>query len=191
MSIKVTLRNVRLAFVDSEKTSIFDGRPNDKGQTMYGCSIILPKDHPGVAEIKAAEKAACKEVFGDKAAEVYKSLAAGNKLALKDGDSKADIAGYEGNYFVNMNSKTRPKLKAGDRVTDVTKDMDLLYSGVYANVILDIWAQNNSFGKKVNAQGKGIMFASHGERLGGGGAPAKDEEFEEFEAVEGSTPDDF
>lgn len=184
MSVKVILKNVRLAFVDSEKTSIFEPRLNDKGQKQWGCAAILPPDHEGIKAIQEAEKAACKEVFGDKASATYSSIKAANKLALKDGNAKTDIAGYEGNFFINMNSKVAPKLKAGDRVTDVTKEMDLLYSGVYANVILEIWAQNNAFGKRVNAQLKGIMFAAHGERLGGGGSAAKDEEFNEFDAVE-------
>lgn len=191
MAIKVVLRNVRLAFVDSEKTSIFEPRKNDKGQNQWGCAALLPKDHPGVALIQQAEKDACKEVFGDKAVVTYKAIQAANKLALHDGDAKADMAGYEGNYYINMNSKVAPTLKAGDRVTNVTKEMDLLYSGCRANVILEIWAQNNAFGKRVNAQLQGIMFAGHGERLGGGGRAASEEEFDEFDAVETEGASEF
>lgn len=56
----------------------------------------------------------------------------------------------------------------------------MLYSGAYVNVIFEIYAQDNKFGKRVNAQLKGIMFSKKGEALGGGGTAAAQNDFDDF-----------
>jgi hypothetical protein len=53
------------------------------------------------------------------------------------------------------------------------------YSGCYVNVSIDVWAQDNKYGKRINAQLKGIQFVRDGDAFGGG-APASPDEFEDL-----------
>ena len=63
----------------------------------------------------------------------------------------------------------------------------MLLSGYYVDAILDIWAQENSYGKRINAQLKGVQFRRKGDVFSGGGAPAEDDDFDEI-SVEGDEP---
>ena len=50
------------------------------------------------------------------------------------------------------------------------------------NAIIEIWPQDNQFGKRVNASLLGVQFVKDGERLAGGGVAAADD----FEAISGA-----
>ena len=45
------------------------------------------------------------------------------------------------------------------------------------NAILDIWAQDNQYGKKVNAQLQGVQFFKDGDAFAGGGKAAAASDF--------------
>ena len=60
-----------------------------------------------------------------------------------------------------------------DRTPLTAKD-GVIYPGCYVNVSIDFWAQDNSYGKRINAQLRGVQFVKDGERLGGSVAAADD-----------------
>ncbi|MNP47458.1 hypothetical protein D3C76_1415120 [compost metagenome] len=64
--------------------------------------------------------------------------------------------------------------------TQLTAQEGKPYSGCYVNVIVDIWAQDNSYGKRINAQLQGIQFVRDGEAFSGGGTSADASDFEEI-----------
>ena len=53
--------------------------------------------------------------------------------------------------------------------TPITEDDNVVYAGCYVNAIITLWAQNNSYGKRVNAQLDGVQFVRDGEPFGDGG----------------------
>ena len=55
--------------------------------------------------------------------------------------------------------------------------------------MLDIYAQDNGYGQRINATLKGVQFIADGEAFAGG-APAGDDDFEQFTGETG-TDDDF
>ena len=63
------------------------------------------------------------------------------------------------------------------------------YSGCHVNVIIDVWAQDNQYGKKINAQLQGIQFLRDGEAFSGGGVAADQSDFEEI--TEGADAEDL
>jgi hypothetical protein len=54
----------------------------------------------------------------------------------------------------------------------LTEDDNVVYAGCYVNAIITLWVQNNSYGKRVNAQLDGVQFAKDGEPFGAGGIDA-------------------
>ena len=47
------------------------------------------------------------------------------------------------------------------------------------NASIELWAQDNSFGKRVNASLRGVQFLKDGDAFAGGGA-ASDDEFDDL-----------
>ena len=171
---KVHLKDVRISFAN-----IFDAKQvNGQGDAKFSAAFIFGKDSPAKAEVEKAIVAAANEKWGAKAGEVLKALKAADKLAMHDGDAKSDNDGYAGNLFVNASNKTRPLVIGTQREPLVAAD-GKPYSGCYVNAIVEVWAQDNSFGKRVNASLLGVQFLRDGERLSGGGVAAADD----FEAI--------
>lgn len=171
---KVRLENVRFTFPAVHEAK----QVNGQGDPKFSISGLLGKDHPQLAAVKAAISAAAAEKWGAKAGEVLKQLQAADKLCLHDGDAKSDYDGYAGNYFINASNKIRPLVIGPDRAPLVAAD-GKPYSGCYGNMIVEFWAQDNQFGKRVNASLLGVQFTKDGERLAGGGVAAADD----FEAI--------
>ncbi len=175
--MKVNLNNVRLTF-----PQLFDAKQvNGQGDPKFSAAFLIPRDHPQIGAVKEAIKAAAEAKWGAKAHEVLKALQASDKLALHDGDAKSDYDGYAGNFFVNASNKIRP-LVIGQQREPLTAADGKPYSGCYVNAIVEFWAQDNQFGKRVNASLLGVQFVKDGERLAGGGVASQDD----FEPIPGT-----
>lgn len=172
--VTLMLNNVRITF-----PNLFEPKAAEAGQKpKFSASFLFAKDHPAAAELKNAIVKAAKEKWNEKADAILKELFAGNKLCLHDGDAKASYAGYAGNLFVNASNDARPLVIGADRAPLVAAD-GKPYSGSYVNAKVSIWAQDNKFGKRVNASLMGVQFARDGERLAGGAVAQADD----FQAI--------
>lgn len=172
---QMRLENVRFTFVQS----LFDAKQvNNQGEAKFSCTGLLPRDHPQLAAISAAVQAVAIAKWGAKATEVLTALKAGDRLPLHDGDAKNQYQGYAGNYFINASNKMRP-LVIGPARENLTAADGKPYSGSYGNMIVQFWAQDNQYGKRINASLLGVQFIRDGERLAGGGVAAADD----FEAI--------
>jgi hypothetical protein len=120
---------------------------------------------------------AAKAKWGDKWEETFRSLKAANKLCLHDGDEKSEYKGYEGNLFINATNEVRPLVLGGgpDGRAPLSAADGKPYSGCYVNAVVDIWAQLNEYGKRINASLLGVQFLRDGERLSGGQTAAADD----------------
>jgi len=174
----VHVNNARLAFAD-----IFVPRENTgedgKVRKSYGCKLILAPGHPAIDQVKRAIVVAAKAKWNEKAADMLKLLTANHKVCLLSGDLKT-WDGFAGNQFVSAGSPTRPTIVDQDR-TPLTVDDGRPYSGCYVNAIIEVWAQDNKYGKRINAQLKGVQFYRHGDAFGGG-TPASPDEFQDVSA---------
>lgn len=172
--MKVQLQNVRLAF-----PALFEAKAvQGQGEAKYSASFIIAKDNPILPKLSEAIMAVATEKWGPKAAEVLQQLKAGGKLPVHDGDAKANYQGYSGNLYLNASSKVRPLVINGDR-SPLTASDGKPYSGCYVNAMVSFWAQDNQYGKRVNASLMGVQFVKDGERLAGGEVASPDD----FEAI--------
>ncbi|MFN7341429.1 MAG: ssDNA-binding protein, partial [Opitutia bacterium] len=105
------------------------------------------------------------------------------KLLVQDGDVKADYDGYPGNLFVNARAKTRPLVIDEQRAPLAEQD-GKPYAGCYVNASIELWPQDNQYGKRINASLRGVQFARDGEAFAGGGA-ADVNDFDEVDAETG------
>jgi hypothetical protein len=170
--MKLMLSNVRLAF-----PQLFTAqRVNGEGEPAFSASLLLAPTHPAVAVLEKAFEEVAKEKWGAKAAAVLKAMKATDKVCLHDGDTKSNYDGFPGNMFVSARSKVRPTVIDRDR-TQLSQEDGKPYSGCYVNASIELWAQDNKFGKRINAQLRGVQFFADGDAFAGGSTPAEAEEF--------------
>ena len=157
------------------------GTVGGEGKPAFSCTAIIPKTHPAVKLLNAAEEQAAKEKWGEKAAVNLKAIRAAGKGVVKDGDLKASYAGFEGNAFVSLRAEKRPNVYDSD-LSQLTAADGKVYAGCHGHVVLDVWAQDNQYGKRLNAQLAGVMFSREGDAFGSGGTPATTDDFADLSA---------
>lgn len=177
--MNVHLKDVKIAFPALWEAKQVQGQ----GEAKFGAIFIFGKDHPQKAEFERAIVTAAKEKWGDaKYGEILKGLKAGDKLCMHDGDAKTQYQGFAGQLYVSASNKMRPLVIDGNR-SPLTAADGKPYAGAFVNAIIEVWAQDNQFGKRINASLLGVQFLRDGERLAGGGVAAADD----FEAIPGTT----
>lgn len=180
--MKIRINDVRLAFPQLFEAATVSG----EGKPAFSASFIIPKDHAQVADIKAALAKVADAKWGAKGESTLKALLASDKVALHNGDTKSNYQGFEGNFYISARNPVRP-LCVGPDKAPLTESDGKLYAGCYVNVILEFWAQDNAYGKRINATLMGVQFLRDGDAFSGGGSAALDD----FDAIDGANASDF
>lgn len=181
--MKVKLNNVRLAFPELFEASTVNG----EGNPAFSASFLLDPADPQVADLNRAIEQVAKDKWGAKADAIVKQMRATDKVALHDGDLKANYDGFPGNLYVSARSPSRPLVIDRDK-SPLTAQDGKPYAGCYVNASIELWAQDNNYGKRINASLRGVQFFRDGDAFAGGGAASEDE-FDDL-AV-GATADDL
>lgn len=184
----IVLKNVRLAFGQGlfEKQTANGG----EGKAAFSSSfIIAPEDKANLALLKKAIRDAALRKWSKKAEAVLKELERKDRTCLHDGDDKSQYDGFEGNMYVSTRSDTRPSAFDNDKdKTPLTKEDGKIYSGCYVDASINIWGQDNKFGKRINAQIRGVRFRKDGDSFSGGGS-ADESDFDDLS--DGADADDI
>ena len=173
----IILKNVRFSYLH-----VFSPKAFEPGGTpSYSGTFILDK-------VEHAE--AIKEmrlILDRMQKEAFKGRIPASKLCLRDGDETGKDE-YEGKWIVVARERedNPPALLDRDGKTKVTKSDDKIYSGAHGNVMIRLWTQNNSYGKRINANLLGLQFLRHDEKFGGATRPKADEMFDSEGEVEGN-----
>ena len=165
--MKIKLNNVRLSFPSLFRKAQFNGE-----ETKFEATLLISKDEQAdlITQIKNA--------IADKLkVDLKGAKLAADKLCLKDGD-EIDYDGYAGTYSIKASNKTRPMCINKDK-SPITEDDNVIYGGCYVNAIVELWAQNNAYGKRINANLLAVQFAKDGDPFGDGGVTASLSDFDE------------
>lgn len=180
---KVMIRG-RLAFPALEKAESFQG----EGAPQFGGVILIEPDSPEHEAAKAAMRQAAAEKWGEaKADAAVAGLTKTLKVAMYDGDQKADkYDGFEGMIAISAKAKENaPPLLLDGRKKALPRNTGVIYAGCYVNASIEFWAQDNKWGKRLNAQLRGVQFAADGDAF----SAARPADADEFGVVEGATAD--
>ena len=181
--MKIKLQNVRAAFLKVFTAEAVNG--GDK--PVFGSSFLIDPKDPQIKMIESAMAQVAKDKWGAKADAILTEMKVGGKLCLKDGNSKASYDGFANMMFISATTATRPLALNRDR-SHLTEADGVLYSGCYVNATVELWAQDNQYGKRINAQLGGVQFFKDGDAFGGGGSAADEND---FDAVDGADADDL
>lgn len=157
--MKIKLNNVRLSFPSLFQRAVFNGQPTDNDK--FEATFLIDKESQAelIEKIKSAIATKIKDDL--KGAKI-----ASDKICLKDGDT-VEYDGYQGHYSIKAANRKRPLIIDADK-SPLTEDDNRLYAGCYVNAIIELWSQNNSYGKRINANLLGVQFAKDGEPFGDG-----------------------
>lgn len=154
--MKIKIQNARLSFPSLFRKASFNGV-----ETKYEATLLLNKqDH---AEVIASIQKAIKEKI---TVDLKGAKLGADKLCLRDGDD-VEYDGYAGHMSLKASNKKRPTVIGRDKAP-VTEDDNIIYGGCYVNAIIELWAQNNEYGKRVNANLLGVQFVRDGEPFASG-----------------------
>jgi len=176
----VMLKNKVHAFPAlAEAAAIGDGEP------AYGTRLVIDPKDPDVALIEKALKDVAIAKWKEDGEAVLAMLIDEGKVAFERKPYRSKktgkaYEGFEGKFNLGTrNPKTQPTVfdQYGKPVTGKSAIEQLVYSGCRINAKVEFWAQDNSYGRRVNCSLLGVMFAGDGERFGGGAAPASADDF--------------
>jgi hypothetical protein len=164
---KIKLKNVRLSFPSLFNKAEFNG---DVGK--FEATFLINKETQAstVADIEEKIEAIIKE---------NKIKVPSDKRCVKDGDD-VDYAGYNGHISLKAANNKRPLVIDRDK-SILVEDDNKPYSGCYVNATVELWVQNNNYGKRVNCNLLAVQFAKDGESFGAGGASGSADDFDELE----------
>lgn len=178
---KLKLQNVRLAF-----PALFKPQGFNDGTPAYGAKLIIdPANKKMVAAIDAAVKQAAYDQPKWKGQEdkilaklVKDDVVCFHKSEYENKNGEV-YGGFEDMFFISCRSeKLKPLVIDRDKSPLVESD-GRPYSGCYVNVSLDIYAQDNTYGRRINCNLSGVQFYRDGDSFGGG-TPASADEFEDL-----------
>lgn len=181
--MKIKLNNVRLAF-----PALFEAKTvNGEGKPAFSATFLIDPADPQVKTLNAAIDQVATEKWGAKAKDMLKAMRLADKVCLHNGDLKAAYDGFPGNLFVSARNAVRPTVLNVDKTPLVESD-GKPYAGCYVNAVLELWPQDNNYGKRINATLSGVQFFTDGDSFTGGGAASADD-FDDVSA--GATADDL
>lgn len=180
MATRIMLKNITLAFPALAEPQAFG-----EGEPAYGAKFPIVIDGEHQKAIEAAMKAEAKEAWKDKADSVLSMLAEDGKLAFvkkiyRSKKTGEPYQGFEGKHYLSArNAKTQPSVfnQYGEAITTKDAIERQAYSGAVVNASIEIWAQDNKWGRRVNCSLRGVMLTGEGENFGGGSTPAGADEF--------------
>ena len=63
------------------------------------------------------------------------------------------------------------------------------FSGAVVNASIEVWAQDNKWGRRINCSLRGIMLTGEGQSFGGGSGAASADEFASFAKAKADVDD--
>ena len=173
MSI-VKITNVRISF-----PNLFEAKAvNGEGDPRFSAAFVIEPGSENAKVLAAALDAVAKEKWGVKAAGILGELKAKGRVAYREAPLSKDgevYDGFEGMFSLNASNVQRVAVIDRD-TTPLTPQDGKPYGGCFVDASVDLWAQDNSWGKRINAKLRWVQFRSDGDAFSGG-APVSQDEF--------------
>ena len=168
--MKIKLNAVRLSF-----PQLFEAKTvNGEGKPAFSAAFLISPKDPQIAMINTAITTVAAEKWGAKADAILKTIRAADKTCLHSGDLKSNYDGFEGMMYISARNPLKPSVVDTNKTPLVAED-GRPYAGCYVNAVLELWTQDNNYGKRVNATLMGVQFFKDGESFVGGGVADADD----------------
>lgn len=171
--MNLKLKNVRLSYPELFEAKSFEG-----SEAAYSATFLLDKEsnapeieamRNGILAVAMAQWGAGNAKWDGDNLKIKKADGKGKvvKVCLRDGAEKAETAGYgDGIKFFSARNKMQPPCVDRNPAVVLTKASGRPYAGCYVNAAIRLWAQDNNFGQRINAQLQTVQFSGEGEAFG-------------------------
>lgn len=166
----ISLSNVRLAFPDLFTAKAFSAET----KPSFGATFLIPYKDKQLKMLEDAMAKLASDKWGAKGEATLKGLIANGKVCFNDGAKKEEYAGYAGHFSVTSRTPVRPLVINANKTPLVEAD-GKPYGGCYINARLEMYAQDNDYGKRINCVLLGVQFVKDGESFGGAGVASIDD----------------
>jgi len=171
--MRIKLKNVRLAFCqDLFKPGTFQG--DSSAKPAYSSTFLLPKKDPQAAALNKAMEDVAVAKWSAKGKKMLTELIAKDKVCVHDGDLKDQYEGFADCHYVSTRTSIKPTVYDKD-VEPVSAESGVVYAGCYVYASIELYAQDNKYGKRINATLRGVQKVRDGDAFAGGTAAAADE----------------
>lgn len=183
----VKITNARLSFPD-----LFEPKSvNGEGEPRFGAVFVIQPGSENAKLLAQTVEAVAKEKWGTKAAGVLGELKAKGRVCYqerpKTNASGEVYDGFEGMHHIGASNPSRVSVIDRD-TSPLTAQDGRPYAGCYVDASIDVWAQDNSWGRRINAKLRWVQFRADGDAFAGG-APVSQDEFEAI--ADGATAGDL
>jgi len=165
----ILLKNVRLSYPKIFKPAPFG---DEGGDPFYSANFILDKktNADAIKAVEARIDALKKEKWKGKPP-------GGIKPCLRDGSERDGSDGYgDGVMFLSASSKQDRKPRVVNKAFEpLTAEDGKPYAGCYVHASVRLWAMDNKFGKRINAELRVVIFHADGEPFGAAPVDAESE----------------
>lgn len=153
----IVLNNVRLSF-----PALFQPKTGPEAGSKPAYSAVFILDKKSNAKDIEAIKAAMNKI----ATEALKGKMPPN-TCLNDGSKKADLDGYgDGVMYISARSDKRQPV-VDNRKIPMDESDPRMFAGCYVNAVVRLWAQDNKYGRRINASLGPVQYAKPGKPFGG------------------------
>jgi hypothetical protein len=159
MSTQIKLKNVRFSYAHLWKPRVVKGSTNGPS---FSVALIIPKDHPQVAEIKEAIRTEIADRWPDpkkRPPKLHNPLRDGD--AEKEGDEV-----YANAYFINARSGVDYPPMVYDGQRNKVENSSFWGSGDYGNAAFDLYPFDVGTNRGIGVGLKQVQFVRKGEPLG-------------------------
>jgi hypothetical protein len=178
MERSLLLNDVRCAFLVLGAPEDYQGNKKFR----WGAVALIPYDSGQHKRVLAKLREVANDAWGPKAATYFEAVMSDRKsTCYVDGKYKPDYDGYAGHYALSAYryaTQERPLVFDKDKSPIYKPDGTLyegkagrLYSGMYVNMHVELWAQDNGNGRGLRCTLLGIQAARTGDAFGGGSRP--------------------
>ena len=191
---EIKLKNIQIAFPALAEPQAFgDGEPAYGGkfpvkpgsdhQKLIDAAMLeaatdkWKADGKSVLELLIEKDKVCfvKKEYKNKKGEPYDGFKGTHYLSTRNAKAQPTIVDRFGKEVLGPNVGYGPQQR---------RDAErLIHSGAITHISIDIWAQDNQWGRRINATLRGVMWAGEGENFGGGATPASADEFADMAEV--------
>ena len=179
--MKIKLASIRIAFPALFEPKSMTGQDGKPTKPKFSAAFIVDPKTQNAKALAEGVIACAKAKWGAKADAILAELHKKDRVCYRESPLSKDgkpYEGFEGMHSINASNDARPLVL--DRTkSPLTAQDGKPYGGCYVNASIELWAQDNKFGKRINASLKGVQFVKDGDAFGGG-APASPEEFEDL-----------
>lgn len=161
----VILRKVRLSFPDLFVAKQYQGA----GPFNYRATFLVDPGSDNDKAIRDLIRKVANAKWGAKAATILPTIEGqSQKYCYVPGDTKS-YDGYAGKMALSASrpqDSGHPVVRDRD-MRDIAPEEGRPYGGCFVNCLVQLWAQDNSFGKGIRATIIWVQFVSDGESFGG------------------------